>query len=194
MNMSRKPTSACEPTVSIEYLERCGWSNAELIWEQIQEEAARVWLLGDEDEAAALWQGALDIAEEHFTSRDPRRVTSRVNAAPGYRPGAEGSAVSLDAPREWVDSEPWVTNLKPIVRARSSMFHLRLRTKHRGAYDRADHEVYRSLFQQGLNQLRGGDDETRFRQRVTRWYEQKPSGFNDYRKLLAAVLLLRDPA
>lgn len=191
--MSKKPTSVCEHTVSIEHLERCGWSNAELIWEQIQEEAAQEWLLGEADEAAALWQGALEIAEKHFTLHDPRRVTSRVNAAPGWQPGGEASAVPANAGRQWADSETWVANLKPVVRARSSLFHLRLRVKHRGAYDGADREVYRNLFQQGLAQLRGDDDETRFQQRVTRWHEQKPSGFNDYRKLLAAVLLLRYP-
>lgn len=190
--MSKKPTSASEPTVSIEYLERCGWSNAELIWEQIQEEAARAWLLGEEDEAAALWQGALEIAEEHFAPPDSRRVTSRVNASV-YQSGGQGPGAPADAARDWAGSETWVSNLKPAVRARSSMFHFRLRTKHPGAYDRADIDIYRNLFQRGLNQLRGDADEPRFQRRVERWRQQKPSGFNDYRKLLAAVLLLRYP-
>lgn len=193
MNMSRKPTSARENTVSIEYLERCGWSNAELIWEQIQEEAAQAWLLGDEDEASALWHGALEVADGHFASHDTRRVTSRVNASAGNQSGDGNPGAPADAVRDWAESETWVSNLKPFVRARSSMFHFRLRTKHPGAYDRTDKELYRSLFQQGLNQLRGEHDESRFRQRVARWHEQKPSGFNDYRKLLAAVLLLRCP-
>lgn len=187
--MSRKPTSAFEHTVSIDHLERCGWSNAELIWEQIQEEAARVWLLDDEEEAVELWRGALDIAEEYFVSHDPRRVTSRVNAAAG---GGDSEAPA-EAAQEWADGETWVSNLKPVVRARSSMFHLRLRAKHPGAYDGTDKELYRSVFQQGLSQLRGEHHASRFRQRVTEWHERKPSGFNDYRKLLAAVLLLRCP-
>lgn len=193
MNTSRKPTSEPESTASIEHLERCGWSNAELIWEQIQEAAAQAWLLGDEDEASALWQGALEVADEHFAPQDTRRVTSRVNAAAGFQSGDGNSGAPPDAAREWLESEAWVSDLKPFVRARSSTFHLRLRAKHPGAYDRTDKELYRNLFQQGLNQLRGTHDESRFRQRVARWHEQKPSGFNDYRKLLAAVLLLRCP-
>lgn len=193
MNTSRKPTSEPENTASIEHLERCGWSNAELIWEQIQEAAAQAWLLGDEDEASALWQGALEVADEHFAPQDTRRVTSRVNAAAGFQSGDGNSGAPPDAAREWLESEAWVSDLKPFVRARSSTFHLRLRAKHPGAYDRTDKELYRNLFQQGLNQLRGTHDKSRFRQRVARWHEQKPSGFNDYRKLLAAVLLLRCP-
>lgn len=188
-NMSKKPTSASDHSVSIEHLERCGWSNAELIWEQIQEEAARVWLLGNEDEATELWRGALDIAEEYFVLHDLRRVTSRVNAS---TTGGDSGAPA-GAEQEWADGESWMSNLKSVVRARSSMFHLRLRTKHPGAYDGADKEIYRILFQQGLSQLRGEYQATRFRQRVAEWHEQKPSGFNDYRKLLAAVLLLRRP-
>lgn len=185
-SMSRKPISACEHEAAVEHLERHGWSNAELIWEQIQEEAAGVWLCGDEDEAMELWQGALEVADDHLAPHDLRRVTSRINAS-------AGSVDAEAAARDWEKGERWVSSLKPVVRARSSMFHLRLRTKHPGGYDGPDLEAYRALFQRGLNQLRGGHGADGFRQRVARWQEQKPPGFNDYRKLLAAVLLLRYP-
>lgn len=185
-SMSRKLTSACERTAALEHLERHGWTNAELIWEQIQEEAATVWLGGDEDEAMELWQGALEITDEHFAPHDLRRVTSRLNAS-------AGSVDTEVAARDWEKGESWVSSLKPVVRARSSMFHLRLRTKHPGAYDDPDLEAYRVLARRGLDQLHGEHGADGFRQRVVLWQAQKPRGFNDYRKLLAAVLLLRYP-
>ena len=181
--MSGKPISVSEPAVSLEHLERMGWSNAELIWEQIQEEAARLWLGGGEEEARELWQGALDIAEAHFPPPDPRLVTSRVNAAK-TSPAA--------AATEWAESEPWVEALKPGVRARSSMFHFRLRAKHPGGYEAAGRKALRSLFRQGLDQLQAAHATT-FEQRLEQWKSRKPAGFNDYRKLLGAVLLLRAP-
>lgn len=185
MSMSRKPTSASERTAAIEHLERCGWSNAELIWEQIQEAAAQAWLDGDADQAAELWQGALEVAEAHLAPHDPRRVTSRVNASVG--------GASEDAVRDWSDGESWVAELAPPVRARSSTFHLRLRAKHPGGYERPGMQACRELFRQGLAQLRGDGGALSFARRVAQWHEHKPAGYNDYRKLLAAVLLLRYP-
>lgn len=102
-------------------------------------------------------------------------------------------SVRGEAARDWSDRRGWLSELNPAVRARSSTFHLRLRAKHPGGYDRPDREAFQALFRQGLSQLQGQQDAAPFRQRVTQWHQRKPSGFNDYRKLLAAVLLLRHP-
>ena len=64
------------PPPTLEVLERAGWSNAELIWEQIQETAAEAQATGDpENQASALWAGALEVAREHFAPDDPRLAT-----------------------------------------------------------------------------------------------------------------------
>lgn len=191
--MSRKPISEREQTAAIEFLERCGWTNAELIWEQIQEAAAQAWLSGDADDALELWEGALEVAEEHLGADDPRRVASRLNASAVS--GEEGwdAELVVEAAEAWRDCETWVSNLKPSVPARSSMFHLRLRTKHPGAYDQQRHEMLQDLHREGLGRLQGASGGESFPQRLDRWHAEKPREYNDHRKLLAAVLLMRYP-
>lgn len=188
--MSEKPTSAADQTAALEFLERCGWSNSELIWEQIQEAAAGAWLANDRGEAVALWRGALEVSEEHFAPGDPRRVTSRINAVETEQCTAQ---VVVEAIESWRNCEDWVARLKPTIAARSSMFHLRLRSKHPGAYDRSGSEMLQALHRQGLEHLQRATEGGSFKERIERWHAEKPSGFNDYRKLLAAVLLIRYP-
>ena len=57
-------------------LERAGWTNAEVIWEQIQETAAESERAGDHAEASELWRGALELAREHFPPGDLRTAAS----------------------------------------------------------------------------------------------------------------------
>ena len=52
------------PTPTLDVLERAGWNNAELIWEQIQEAAAEAQAAGERQEASELWVGALEVARE----------------------------------------------------------------------------------------------------------------------------------
>jgi tetratricopeptide (TPR) repeat protein len=193
--MSDEPISApksIDPTI----LQRSGWSNAELIWEQIQETAARcIEAENDFEQAAELWQGALDVAREYFSADDPRLATSLVNVALARRRGGdETQARELLAQAEALwnsDAQTWIAALKPEVRARSSMFHLRMERKHKDGYDRLARERYRQLADEGLETIRayrngngGGSD------RWSRWRRLKPAAFNDARKLLGAVLLM----
>ena len=175
-------------------LERAGWTNAEVIWEQIQEAAAECERAGERTEAAELWGGALDLAREHLPRGDLRLATSVANLAVAERwagdPAAGGrrfeEALSL-----WDAGAEWVKSLAPVARARSSTFHLRLESRHPGAYDRFPRERYRMLAEEGRAVLvarRDGrpDGSNRFE----RWRRERPPGFNDWRRLLGAVLLL----
>ena len=49
----------------------------------------------------------------------------------------------------WEAGAEWVESLKPVVRARSSMFHLRLQATHPGVYDRFPRERFRALAKEG---------------------------------------------
>ncbi len=91
----------------------------------------------------------------------------------------------------WDASGPWVAALAPERRARSSTFHLRLESKHPGGYAHHSRERYQTLAAEGraallaLRDGREGEDD-----RLARWYKERPQGYTDGRKLMAAVLLI----
>ena len=175
-------------------LERAGWINAEVIWEQIQEAAAESERIGDHADASELWRGALDLAREHLSPGDLRVATSVANAAIAER--RAGDAATADRMLDnalalWDAGAGWVESLKPATFARSSTFHLRLQAKHPGGYDRFPRERYRTLASEGRAILAarwdGRLDEV---DRLDRWRTERPHGFDDWRKLLGAVLLI----
>ena len=213
-------------------LERAGWTNAEVIWEQIQEAAAECERADDYAEASELWRGALDLAREHLPSGDLRVAASVANIAVAERRTGDPAtakrnldeALALwDAGEPWVESlkpaiavaerrtgdpatakrnldealalwdagEPWVESLKPAAVARSSTFHLRLQAKHPGGYDRFPRERYRTLAMEGRAVLAARRDGLPDKSdRLDRWRRERSNGFNDWRKLLGAVLLI----
>ena len=188
------PETIATPIHDPRLLEQAGWTNAEVIWEQIQEAAAECALNGAPSEAADLWRGALELAREHLAPGDPRVATSLANVALAERTAGDATAANRmlgEALELWDAGERWIESLKPTAMARSSMFHLRLQAKHRGGYDRFPRERYRTLAQEGraiLAAMRDGlpDESGRFE----RWRRERPDGFNDWRKLLGAVLLI----
>ena len=186
--------SVSTPIHDLRALDRAGWSNAEVIWEQIQETAARCERIGDYVEAAELWRGALELVREHLPPADLRLAASLVSVAVAERRAGDGPAAHRlfdEAQSLWDGSEEWVESLAPDSMARSSMFHLRLRTRHPGGYDHAPRERYRALAGEGRAvleaRLEGRPDAI---DRLGRWRRERPEGFNDWRRLLGAVLLM----
>lgn len=178
-------------------LERAGWSNAELIWEQIQETAAEQQAAGDPQQATDLWVGGLEVAREHFEHNDPRLATSLVNCALDKRRAGEHAAAQAlldEAEQVWSAVGTWIDALRPEVSARSSTFHLRLEAKHRGAYDRFSKERYAELKIEWETVLQACQDGSAIKsERLRRWRRERPAGFTDMRKMLGAVLLLAEP-
>ncbi len=191
--MSGAPTSGAEGA-GLAALLAAGWSEADLAWERLQEEAAEKNQGGDRDAAAALWAEALRLARANFTGNDPRLAASLANQALARRQsGNAGTATALleEALLIWDASGPWVEALEPERRARSSTFHLRLEAKHPGGYARHSRERYRALAAEGraaLLALREGKPPPF--DGLARWRREKPEGFTGGRKLMAAVLLL----
>jgi hypothetical protein len=202
--MSDEPISVPE-SVDPAVLERAGWSNAELIWEQIQETAAGCRAAGDIEEAEELWQGALEVAREYFADNDPRLAASLVNAALIHRrAGREAQAQILlaEALLVWKAADAWIAMLKPDVRARSSTFHLRMQRKHLGGYEHFAQKRYVRLAVAGVTAIyaqprcarsAGTEDDSGAAERRTHWHSVKPAQFNDNRKLLGAVWLMTGP-
>ena len=175
-------------------LERAGWTNAEVIWEQVQEAAAECERAGERTEAAELWRGALDLAREHLSSGDLRHATSLANLAVAERWAGDAVAAARcieEALALWDAGGEWVETLAPVARARSSTFHLRLESKHPGAYDRFPRERYRRLAREGREVLAARrDGRADGSDRLERWRRERPPGSNDWRRLLGAVLLV----
>lgn len=180
--------------IAPEMLERAGWTNAELIWEQIQEAAAECDALGNPDETAELWGGALAVAREHLPANDARLATSLTNLGVANRRSAyEAQAMQMfrQALEVWKAAAVRVASLRPETRARSSTFHFRLEAKCPGGFAHFSRRRYEALHAQGqaaiAAHLQGGGQPS---DRLDRWRREKPAGFTDARKLLGAVLLM----
>ena len=175
-------------------LETAGWTNAELIWEQIQEAAAERERANDYVEAGELWRGGLEIAADHLSAGDLRIAASTANVAVAERRKGDPSTAKRmfeEALELWDGGCAWIESLRPIARARSSTFHLRLESKHPGAYDERERARYREVSAEGRSVLVARRDRLRDEaDRLERWRRERPAGFNDWRKLLGAVLLI----
>ena len=172
-----------------------GWRPQELEWERLQERALARAAAGETEAAARDWAAALRLARESFAGDDPRLALSLANhAAVLRRAGDAALAASLfeEALGVWDASESWVAGLAPERRARSSTYHLRLQRQYRSGYDHFSEGRYAALAEEGRADLmaleagQAGDPAAR----LDRWRKQRPEGFTDGRKLLAAVLLL----
>ncbi len=191
--MSGAPTSAVDPRV-LEALVRAGWREAELAWETRQAEAAQHGASGRHDEATALWAEGLRLARATFAGNDPRLAASLANQAQALRrAGRDQAARALfeEALLAWDASAPWLAALAPERRARSSTFHLRLEANHPGGYAHHSRERTQALAAEGRTALVALRDGTPppF-DGPARWARERPEGYTDARKLLAAVLLL----
>lgn len=175
-------------------LERAGWTNAELIWEQIQETAAGCEREGDHAAAAELWRGAREVAREHLSPGDLRVATSEANVGVAARHAGDPGAAHRSLARAlalWDAGDPWLASLEPTALARSSTFHLRLQRKHRGASERFARRRCRTLADEGRALLAARRDGLPdLSDRLARWRRERPPGFDDWRRLLGAVLLI----
>lgn len=156
-----------------------GWTQDDLRWETLQQAGT--------NEARA---EALRLARARFAAEDPRLATSLINRAADL---AEDDPARVKLLREavavWQGCGPWLERLKPERRARSSTYHLRMEAKHPGGYDRFSEGKYRALAKEGLEAAETHAAGRPWPEQRARWEKERPAGFNDLRKLLAAVLL-----
>jgi hypothetical protein len=193
--MSGEPTSAADglPADLEDYegldprvLVAAGWTPEELYWEEL---SATALALAGKPEAEQYWREAARAAPEIFAEDDPRRATGLANLA--LVEPARAAELLSEAVALWQGSERWLLSLRPERRARSSLFHLRLQSKHRGGYDHWSHQRYRQLHGEGLQRLMarasGGlvEDED-----YRTWRGKRPVTFDDARRLTAAVYLI----
>lgn len=170
-----------------------GWHRAENEWERTEEQALIAWAAGERLVAATLWRRGWLVARRRFTAEDPRRATALANAGladlvAGRRYRARRRVAR--ARRLWAAVPDWVarTGIRPM--ARSSLFHLRMETRHRETFaaNARDGLIRHALEAiDRLDRLAAGALPDA---RPDRWRRDRPRTLDDRRRLMAAVLLL----
>ncbi len=111
--------------------------DAERRWEARALEGLAAFRAGRIEEAYAAFRSAAAMTRT-FAPDDPRRAASRTQLALCHAAAGDARAARRAfrrALRAWAAAEEWVGRMAVGQRARSSGFHLRLQTKHPGAYD-----------------------------------------------------------
>ncbi|ESR25680.1 hypothetical protein [Lutibaculum baratangense] len=197
--MSAAPISASDAGSDPELraARAAGWRGCDLAWERLQEEAGAAWREGRQDAAVRAWRRAWRIAFWRLARDDPRFATSLANAALADRlAGREARAARRyeRAMALWEKVPIWLEGAEIRPRARSSMFHLRMEARHRDTY-RANALARLSRFVEEAQEASrcAWAGEPCPHRLITRWRGEKPSVFDDTRKLLAAALLICVP-
>ena len=85
-----------------------------------------------------------------FAPDDPRRAAT-LHARALMIAGPDGIEAGLAAALEaWQAAGPWVERMAPGARARSSLFHMRLESKHRGVYPGMARQRCRRMLHAGM--------------------------------------------
>ncbi len=173
---------------------KAGWRAADLDWERLQEQGNAFLRSGDRAAAGRCFRRAGWIALWRFRATDPRRATTLANLGLTDRlAGREGRARRryARARRIWRETGPFIAAMQIARRARSSLFHLRLETKHWGTYQdnlRIRMTAFARETAEALAALEQGRPVAcRLYQR---WRAENPPVFDDTRKLLAAALMV----
>lgn len=183
---------------SFQDLLAAGWSEADLEWERLTEQALSDLAAG---RAAAAFEGfgrALRLARTDLAKDDPRLATSLSNQAAALIAAGEGAKtgqIRASAAQAWAACQGWVGKMTAPRTARSSMFHLRMERLHRPAYEERWREKGRELLAEVQSRIGGCEalvlvDPQEAGLRVERWRRERPVTLSDPRKLLGAVILL----
>jgi hypothetical protein len=182
---------------SLTELVAAGWTEADLDWENAIEAAVAALAAGDTAMAGEGFGECIRIARA-FGDFDPRLGTSCANRAGALVSAGRAEAAGLlarDARRAWHGCDDWVAAMTAPRTARSSVFHMRMEQRHRGAYEERWREKWAAWVGEARARLSGegalalatppdaGDA-------LGRWRRERPAMLNDTRKLMAAVLLL----
>ncbi len=174
---------------------KSGWRAHDLVWERLQEAAAEAHTAGDVEAACALWRRAGKVAFWRFGRIDPRRGTSSANL--GFALRAEGRAAAarrayMRADRLWRHAPVWIErHMKIEGRGRSSLFHLRMEARDPSRHV-ANLRLRMARFAEEAADVLAAAAEGRPApvRTFARWKGEKPSTYDDGRKLVAACLLI----
>ncbi len=126
-------------------------SNPEFLWLHITEAATSEFDDSRYSFAAEKWQNAYQLAQA-FNDCDPRIACSLNNIALAFRikkDFKQATRCYRDALENWESAANWVDRMQLGQRARSSLFHLRMESKHRKKYDNIARRNYKKLLSAG---------------------------------------------
>jgi hypothetical protein len=173
---------------------KAGWRAADIVWERLQVEGNARLRGGDRAGAGRCFRRAGWIALWRFHGPDPRRATTLANLALADRlAGREGRARRryARARRIWREAGRFIANMRIARRARSSLFHLRMETRHWDTYQDNTRIRMTAFARETAAALAALEQGQRPSCRLfERWRGEKPSVFDDTRKLLSAALLV----
>ena len=177
---------------------QAGWRPSDILWEKLMEAANLAFTEGDTNRAAALFRRARWMAWLGFGRNDPRRITVLVNQSLlAQLTGRANTARKglRHARMIWPDHvRQAIEEMQIAPRARSSLFHLRMEARHRETYHDNLRKRITSIAGETHDAIcaleTGGRPACRL---YSRWRGEKPTVFDDTRKLLGACLLIMDP-
>jgi hypothetical protein len=171
-----------------------GWQRSDLWWERLQEQANCNWINGRRVKAQWQFRIAWWLSSMAFTRTDARQVTSLANMAiSARRRGAETLAQRryARAIKHWALVPAGLTDMQISPRARSSLFHLRMEARYRDTYHANMQKRIGLIIAESAKCLQALAAAQPLPHRLyTRWKGEKPTVYDDTRKLLAACLLL----
>lgn len=173
-----------------------GWLRSDLVWERLMESANQNWADANHHKAARqFWQADM-LARLFFDPADLRCATTAANRAIVAQSRShmdQADKFQKKALKIWRGAVQTIADMKVAPRARSSLFHLRMEALHRDTF----HDNMRTRFErfagetgETLQTLTDGADPKH--RHFSRWRGERPSVYDDTRKILAACLLIID--
>lgn len=186
------------PREVVAVAKRSGWNGADLTWEQLQEEANSAYSEGDIARAARMFRRAHWLAIFRFARTDLRRATSLANLGilDMYRSRiSRGQSRLRKALALWeCHARDAVETMQIAPRARSSLFHLRMEALHRDTYHTNLKLRIGKIAEETRESLQAHlDGQPCPHRHFDRWKGERPTVYDDTRKVLAACLMLVEP-
>lgn len=175
---------------------QAGWKRSDLVWERLMESANQNWVSGHHGKAARQFWQADFLAHLVFAPTDLRLATTSANRAIiAQNKGREDQAMQLQkkALHIWQGAAQTIADMQVAPRSRSSLFHLRMEALHRDTF----HDNMRVRFERFASEteetfLSLTDEADPKHRHFSRWKGERPSVYDDTRKILAACLLIVD--
>lgn len=190
MATSRSDQFTDGPFVQAALASRPGFTAADLAWERCMEQAIEAFRTRRVGQTQDLLARGLEIAEQHFDRGDPRLAASLTNQAFVMRQRGQVFQAKRrfkEALQAWDETWRWILLMTPsgAPRPECADYH------HPGLYDQDTRTYFTALVAYGratTAQLERYD--LLPSDGLEQWFEMKPRGLTDLRKLLAAVFLI----
>jgi len=174
---------------------RSGWSWGDILWESTMVSALEAHQNNRPARSRRLFHRANIIAKIWFAPTDIRRATVLVNFAKlnSMTSGRGKNKLQMKALKIWQHAPEQIKLMQIAPRTRSSLFHLRMEALHRDTF----HDNFRRRFVNFAREFQEtcthlGEVNGPKHRHFSRWKGEKPTVFDDTRKILAACLLVID--